>query len=244
MRFSKITLAGAATVAALALSAAGMSGASASVKPAATPACGTNCQDYSSLLLANDGDNSILNAFVSGDTGRVPTRPVDVNFNMASNGHPNEDWGYQVIGTVGQFCQNGFNTGGILAENSVACTTYRNFPAFELNWQPFGVESGLCAGTSGPVTAGQNVKLELCGKYQGSIFVLDTGLGVRSASGQQYEPAIDGADTGFSHPFVLTLDAGTKSPINQLKIDSLNTAAGVNVAPDDQEFTAVNGPAA
>jgi len=238
----KLILGAAAGFAAIALSVAGTSAASATVKPAATPACGANCQDYTSLELANDGDNSILNAFVSGDTGRIPTRPVDVNFNLASNSHPNEDWGYQVIGTVGQFCQNGILTGGILAENSVACTHYRSFPAFELNWQPFGQQSGLCAGTSGPVTEGQNVKLEKCGGFQGSIFVLDTDLG-KVVNGHLYEPAIDGADTSFSHEFVLTLDAGTHSPINQLKIDSLDTLAGVNTAPDTQLFTAVNGPA-
>jgi hypothetical protein len=236
----KLILGAAAGFAAIALSVAGTTAASATVRPNATPACGSNCQDFSSLLL---GRGTILNAYVSGDTGVAPAKPgQDVNFNLASNERPNEDWQYEAVGFVGQFCQSGLNPAGPLAATSVACIDFRHFPAFELNWAPWGNQSGYCAGTTGATVAGQNVKLVACGTTAGSILIVDTAH-VKLAHGHLYAPAISGATTLFSHPYVFTTDPGTTKPINQLKLRQENLLTG-NVAQDSQEFTYVNGPAA
>ena len=206
----------------------------------ATSACGAYCSDYSSLLL---GPGTIMNAYVAGDTGAVPSHPGQpVNLKYASNSHPNEDFTLQQVGTVSQFC------GSLLNSASVACIDFAgsepsgiDYPAYELNWTPYGNESGYCAGTVGTPYNGKQVKLVTCGKSEGSLLI-DEGNDL-TTGGLTYDSYITGATSQFSHPYVLSVDPGSAGPANQVRLSAQNSLTG-GVAKDSEMFAATAGPAA
>jgi hypothetical protein len=220
-----------ALAAASSLLAFGATAAQAAVKPKpnATPACGAQCIDIFSRVL---GHHTILNAYVPGDTGVGGKVGQKLNLKFASNSHPNEDFTLAADGTVSQFC------GTELAPTSVACIHYGSSEVLELNWTPFGNETDLCAGTSGTIFSGENVTLQQCGVYEGTLFIVDS-----DNTQHGYSPLIDGASASFSHPEVVTVDPGTVHPTNQIKVETENTLTG-GVIPDSQLFLGFPGPVA
>ena len=54
-------------------------------------------------------------------------------------------------------------------------------------------------------------------------------------------PWINGDDTAFSHPLVLTVHNGSKHPVNQLYLSAENASGGL--VPDTQQFSVTAGPA-
>lgn len=229
--------AGVAVTSVIGLSAASVaSAATTKGKPAATPACGFNCFNLSSLVL---GRHTIQNAYVPGDTGVGGKAGMEVNMNLASNSRPNQDFTGAQVGTLLNFCPNFGGTG--LSATSYVCINYpSNYPVFESNWSPFGNQSGLCAGAFQPVFNGENVTLQNCGTQTSTIWVGD----LKNSTihhGRLYTPWVNGASTNFSHPLTLQVDPGTQHPINQLKLANLNTLTG-GVSPDQQEFTLTFGP--
>jgi hypothetical protein len=233
-RACSVLAAGVAVTSVMGLSAAGA--ASASARPAATPACSFHCFNLSSLVL---GPFTIQNAYVPGDTGIGGKVGQKVNLNFASNSHPNEDFTGAQVGTLGNYCPNLGGTG--LSPTSYVCITYpANFPVFESNWSPFGNQSGLCAGAQMPVASGENVTLQSCGITSTTIWVGDLAKAI-IRFGRVYLPWVNAASTTFSHALVLTVDPGTTKPVNQLRLQTLNTLTG-NVVPDTQQFTFFFGP--
>jgi hypothetical protein len=220
-----------ALAAASSLLAFGATAAQAAVKPRpnATPACGAQCIDIFSRVL---GHHTILNAYVPGDTGVGGKVGQKLNLKFASNSHPNEDFTLAADGTVSQFC------GTELAPTSVACIHYGSSEVLELNWTPYGNETDLCAGTSGTIFSGENVTLQQCGVYEGTLFIVDS-----DNTQHGYSPLIDGASASFSHPEVVTVNPGTVHPTNQIKVETENTLTG-GVIPDSQLFLGFPGPVA
>ncbi len=84
--------------------------------PGATPACGAQCFELSSLRL---GTHMILNAYVHGDTGVGGRQGVRVNLHGATNARPNEDFTAAAVGSLGQFC------GNLIPADSYACLNYK-----------------------------------------------------------------------------------------------------------------------
>jgi hypothetical protein len=206
------------------------------VKPNATPACGYNCFNLSSLTL---GRGTIQNAYVPGDTGTGGRVGQQVNLNYASNSHPNEDFTGAQVGTLANYCPQYGGRG--LSRNAYVCITYPSgYPVYESNWSPFGNESGLCVGAYTPLYSGENVTLQNCGNSASTLWVGDLANGT-IYHGRVYNPWVNGASTSFSHSYVLTVDPGTTKPINQLKLQPLNKLTG-GVAPDTQQFTLSFGP--
>ena len=229
-RACSVLAAGVAVTSVVSLSAA--SAASASVRPAATPACGFNCFNLYSLLL---GRHTIQNAYVPGDNGTGGKPGIEVNLNHASNSHPNEDFTGAKVGTLGDFCGAG------LSSTSYVCINYpSNYPVFEANWSPFGNESGLCTGSKLPLFSGRETTLQPCGKNATTIWVGDLKHATFH-NGHLFTPWVNGASTTFSHALVLTVDTSTHNPINQLRVQSLNTLTG-GVVPDSQQFSFFFGP--
>jgi hypothetical protein len=229
--------AGVAITSMIGLSAAGMaSAATAKVKPDATPACGFNCFNLSSLLL---GPNYIQNAYVPGNTGVGGRVGQFVNLKQASNTAPNQDFTGAQVGTLGDFCPNYGGTG--LSATAYVCINYPStYPVYESNWSPFGNESGLCVGAFDPVYSGEPVSLQYCGSQVSTIWVGD----LKNATfyhGRLYVPWVNGASTTFSHPLTLQVNTGTRFPSNRLQLATLNTLTG-GVSPDNQEFTIRFGP--
>jgi hypothetical protein len=231
MRKTIIALAAAASLLTLGATTAAQAAVTAkpTARPDATPACGPQCIDIFSPVL---GHHTILNAYVPGDHGVGGKPGQKLNLKFASNSHPNEDFTLAADGTVSQFC------GTELSSTSVACLHYGSNPVLELNWTPYGNETDLCAGTSGTIFSGENVTLQPCGVYEGTLFIVDSN---NTQGG--FSPLIDGASASFSHPEVVTVDPGTAHPTNQIKVETENTLTG-GVIPDTQLFTGFPGPAA
>lgn len=233
-RACSVLAAGAAVTSVVGLSASTAAGAS--VRPAATPACGFNCFNLFSLAL---GRHTIQNAYVPGDTGTGGKPGIEVNLNHASNTHPNEDFTGARVGTLGNFCPNLGGSG--LSATSYVCINYpASYPVYEANWSPFGNQSGLCTGSKLPLYSGRETTLQPCGKNATTIWVGDLANSV-IRSGRVYLPWVNGASTTFSHALVLTVDPSTHNPINQLRVQALNKLTG-GVAPDTQQFSFSFGP--
>ena len=229
--------AGVAVTSVIGLSAASVaSAATTKVHPNATPACGFNCFNLSSLTL---GRGTIQNAYVPGDTGTGGRVGQRVNMNFASNSHPNQDFTGAQVGTLLNFCPNFGGSG--LSSTSYVCINYpSNYPVFEANWSPFGNESGLCTGSKLPLFSGRETTLQPCGVNATTIWVGDLKNSTFH-NGHLYTPWVNGASTTFSHALVLTVDPSTKNPRNQLRVQSLNQLTG-GVVPDTQEFSLFFGP--
>ena len=72
--------------------------------------------------------------------------------------------------------------------------------AFEVQYSPYGVDSGLCAGVAATAVAGEKVTLQPCGVSAKTVWIVDSADTVRHG----YVPLINGSNTNFSQPFVLT----------------------------------------
>jgi hypothetical protein len=198
------------------------------VKPQATSACGHKCFDLSSLQLGPGFIQDKSNT----KAGRVILR-------IASNTFTNEDFIDQADGTVADYCTTGTPSAQQFASTSYICSHYSAFPVFEANFAPDTNESGLCAGVSAPNTSGANVKMIACGQTTATLWISDIADGTFH-HGHLYTPWINGGDTSFSHPEIMTLNMGTK-PADELQLEPENTTGGA--LPLTQEFTEVQGPA-
>ena len=103
------------------------------------------------------------------------------------------------------------------------CTSdYPDLYAWELEYAPYGVDSGLCVGVAATATSGEKVTLQPCGASSKTVWITDT---VNAAGwGNSYVPVINGSDTNFSQPFVLDYphnSVPTDTPRPQLYVDNL-----------------------
>jgi hypothetical protein len=255
--------AGVAVTTAIGLVGAGAaSAATHHAKPNATEACGDSCYNIYSYEL----DDAILNAYIHGDTGLGGKVGQKLTLKFASNTHPNEDFTDYAVSdgtqeTVADFCDawpapQSFNP------LSYVCQNYYADYVFEWSWSPFGNESGLCAGVARAGVNNENVTLQNCGDSDNTLWIADAanGFGELLTVGDQAKPAgipavdcadtssvfycpwVNGGDTNFSHPLVLTVNVGSSNPANQLLLQRENLLTG-GVARDNQEFTLDEGPA-
>ncbi len=96
--------------------------------------------------------------------------------------------------------------------------------------------------TVGP---GNEVTILAAGSAQGGdhlvITYTDTHQNCPTAQQSDSVPWINGGDTAFSHPLVLTVDNGPKHLANQLYLAAENASGGQ--VPDTQQFSVTAGPA-
>ena len=166
-------------------------------------------------------------------------------------------------------------------------------PAFEIEYAPYGVASGLCVGVGGTAAQGGKVSLQPCGVSSKTVWIADVGLvpgtpnstvttihrtsrtaaptpftktrpvttlgspasinnyltDDPTALEHGYAPAINGSNTNFSHPFVLTYSSTgqpTDMPRPQLYVSNLtgfSSGAGpiVGTVNENQLWGAVYG---
>ena len=189
---------------------------------AATPSCGPAC----------------INIF-SRDFGtfRHPNFTVDVLRQGArvgqplilfktSNSDPALDWSLSFQGHVSDFCAAGLVSvltclhygGGIAGTGSFG--KYPDLPAWEVEYAPFGVDSGLCMGVAATASQNEGVSLQPCGVSGKTVWIGDSLDNPFSF----YVPVINGSNTNFSHPFVLTYPNNgypTDKPRPQLQVRNL-----------------------
>ena len=190
---------------------------------AQTPSCGDNC-----LTVFGDeyGPQFIVDVLRQGEKVGQPV----IQFRN-SDSDPAEDFVYNDQGLVSDFfaaglvssaldlhyggagCESGFTPG-----TPPTCTNpYPDYNAFEMEYAPYGVDSGLCVGTGSTAGNGTRVALEACGVSSRTVWVEDAADG----DGPNDEPLINGSDTNFSHPYVLHYP-GNADPTDMPRVQ-LNT---------------------
>ena len=163
-----------------------------SATAAATPVgdmkspCGTTC-----IALYNPfrGESEVLAVVGAGTTAGQP-----VDFQPARGYNGNENWVVSIHGTVSSFYASGLVSAAIDKH-------YGSHEAYQYEYVPFGVDSGLCLGVDGIAQNGTAVTLQWCGVSAATVWVSDTS----DQDGQQV-PLINGTNTNFTQPFVLTVN--------------------------------------
>jgi hypothetical protein len=98
-----------------------------------------------------------------------------------------------------------------------------NDPAFEIEYAPYGVDSGLCLGVASTAVQEEGVTLQPCGVSAKTVWIADIADSP-STLFNGYVPLINGSDTNFSQPFVLTYPSSgypTDMPRPQLQVDNI-----------------------
>jgi len=133
--------------------------------------------------------------------------------------------------------------------------------AFEIEYSPFGAPTGECMGVAATATAGEHVTLQPCGVSGKTLWVWDTPCFSTTESGilgdycatfhhgrasgllnawqtfwETFQvPLINGSDTNFSQPFVLTYPSGAspiQTPRPELTVQNLTAFANSDGFPN------------
>lgn len=212
--------AGALAVTAAAAGAALVTGPAAT---AATPSCGSSCV---APYVQSAGPKFGLDVYKRAQAVGQP-----VILFARSNQDPAQDFGYSEEGTV-----NDFEAAGLVSK--AVALQYGKLTAWEIEYAPYGADTGLCAGIAGGGAGGitglpfngDPVSLQPCGESADTVWIALPGKG--------WFQAINGATSSFSHPFVLTYPSGaspTDLPRPQLSVHTLQTFAGGAVY-DNQDW--------
>jgi len=207
---------------------------------AATPSCGIACVNlFSYQFGTHESPNYVVDVLRQGEKVGQPA----ILF-RAANYDPAEDWTVAFQGTVADFFAAGLvssttalHYGCIATVNFPDCPfsvtsatpgkpgTSSNYLAFENEYAPFGVESGLCLGVATTAFNDEGVTLQPCGVSAKTVWILDTlDQQFTTAWAHGYIPLINGSNTNFSHPFVLTypdIRFPTDRPRPQLVVTNL-----------------------
>jgi hypothetical protein len=145
----------------------------------------------------------------------------------SSNSDPALDWSASFQGHTSELCGIGLLSpltclhygGGITSPGG---TKSPDTFAFENAYTPFGVFSGLCSGVAATAFQNEGVTLQPCGVSGKTIWIADTNenpfqhpIGI---------PLINGSNTNFSHPFVMTYGMNnnpTDKPRPQVTVTTL-----------------------
>jgi hypothetical protein len=216
MSFKSKMLAGAASLA-LVGGVAAVGGMSAS---AATPSCGRSCIDvFSRQFGTHHSPNFVMDVFRQGAKVGQP-----IILFRSSNADPAEDFTVSFQGHVSEFYAAGLVSAAVNLHYGNGSTAAVDEPAFEVEYAPYGVDSGLCVGTATTAIQGEGVTLQPCGVSAKTVWILDSRDQPFLSFFTHYFPAINGSDTNFSHPFVLTYPSNgypTDRPRPQLQVRNL-----------------------
>ena len=181
---------------------------------AATPSCGHACINVFSRDFGTfRHPNFTMDVLRQGSQVGQP-----VILFKTSNSDPALDWSVSFQGATSDLCAVGL-------VSALTCLHYGNptgvdLAAYEVEYAPFGVDSGLCMGVAAAASQNENVSLQPCGVSGKTIWLVDDQVNVTGA----YTPLINGSNTNFSHPFVLTYPNNgypTDKPRPQLQVRNL-----------------------
>jgi len=166
---------------------------------AATPSCGHSCINvFSHQFGTHKSPNFVVDVLRQGEKVGQPI----ILFRTA-NFDPAEDFTVAFQGTVNDFFKAGLVSAAVNLHYGGGAAGFPNDFAFENEYAPFGVDSGLCLGVAATAFQGEGVTLQPCGVSAKTVWIVDTfDSPVTLFNG--YVPLINGSDTNFSHPFVLT----------------------------------------
>jgi len=192
---------------------------------AATPSCGHFCLDlFSREFGTHSHPNYVQDVLRQGANVGQP-----VILFRTSNSDPAEDFTVSFQGSTSDFFAAGLVSSAVALHYGctvgpfVTCANGVDDPAFETEYAPYGVDSGLCVGVARTAFQNESVTLQPCGVSSRTVWIVDTNDSpVTINSG--YVPLINGSDTNFSHPFVLTYPKNgfpTDRPRPQLMVQNL-----------------------
>jgi hypothetical protein len=202
---------------------------------AATPSCGHDCIDiFSREFGTHQQPNYMLDMLRQGAKVGQP-----VILFRTSNSDPAEDLTISFQGLTSEFNAAGLVSNAVALHYGCAgqfgansCTKGVDDPAFEVEYAPYGVDSGLCVGVARPAFQNEGVTLQPCGISGRTVWILDPGDSLATIN-HDYVPVINGSDTNFSHPFVMTYPKNghpTDSPRPQVFVQNLT---GFSHGPGD-----------
>ena len=219
-----------AAAAALTLTSGLAAGLTAGTAHAGTPSCGATCIDtFSRAFGTHRSPNFVWDVFQQG--ANVGQKVI---LFRTSNTDPAEDFSLGFQGQVSDFYAAGLvssavelHYGGGIFPSQPAGNGFADDFAFEVEYSPYGVDSGLCVGVAATASQNEGVTLQPCGVTAKTVWISDTA----DSTGffNNYTPAINGSDTNFSHPYVLTYPSDgypTDSPRPQLLVDQLTGFSG------------------
>jgi hypothetical protein len=221
MSFKAKVLAAAATLTMVGgVGTAGVLGAA--TASAATPSCGPACINIFSRDFGTfRSPNFTVDVLRQGSRVGQP-----VILFKTSNSDPALDWTLSFQGHTSDLCAVGL-VSALTCLHYGSATTGRDLPAWEVEYSPFGVDSGLCMGVAATASQNENVSLQPCGVSGKTIWI----LGIRTVLGFGTAPLINGSNTNFSHPFVLTYPNNgypTDKPRPQLQVRNITGFAAGN----------------
>ena len=187
---------------------------------AATPSCGNSCINVFSHQFGTHAEpNYVVDVLRQGEKVGQPI----ILFRTA-NFDPAEDWTVAFQGTVADFFAAGLVSAAVNLHYGGGAAGFPNDPAFENEYAPFGVDSGLCMGLAATAFNDEGVTLQPCGVSSKTVWIFDTLDGSFIQLIHGYVPLINGSDTNFSQPFVLTypnLSVPTDKPRPQLVVTNI-----------------------
>jgi len=207
---------------------------------AATPSCGATCVDFFSAEFDNNGfPNFVLDTLRQGEKVGQP----QILF-RTSNTDPAEDYVMSDQGLVSDFyaadlvpAAVALHYGGLgcqvpitVGPPATCSDPYPDLDAWEVEYAPYGVDSGLCAGVAATARANEKVTLQPCGESSKTVWIVDS----EDSDINDNSPLINGSDTDFSQPFVLTYGASaypTDMPRPSLYVANLTGFQGANGLP-------------
>jgi hypothetical protein len=199
---------------------------------AATPSCGHSCINvFTNQFGTHRSPNFVVDVLRQGEKAGQPV----ILFRTA-NYDPAEDWTVAYQGTVHDFYDANLVSSELaLHYGDLRHDGFPNDPAFEQEYAPFGVDSGLCLGVATAASPGEGVTLQPCGVSANTVWILDTADSWGHFGNDEYLPLINGSDTNFSHPLVLTYPTNafpTDMPRPQLTVTNLTGAAQGRGGPE------------
>ena len=219
----------AARVGACAVTIAGLVGVGLAGAPpamAATPQCGQSCVDlFSGVSASLTQPSPVLD--VQGEVVGSPAVLLG-----ASDTNAGEDFVIDAQGQVSDFYAAGLVSAAVDLHYGGGAPGFPNDQAFELQYAPDGVDSGLCPGTAVTAAQGTEVSLQPCGVSSKTVWIVDSSASINGS----LVPLINGSDTNFSTPYVLTYPM---SPSLPLETATLQNSAGQ--PPDNQLWSEVVG---
>jgi len=219
-------------VAAVLTLAGGLSTVGTVAASAATPQCGMACLEVYSMKYATPPVNPTNLGFVETVFQGIAAVGVPTGVTAASGSNPAQDLMVPLAGKVSDF----YNMGMVSAAVN---EHYGPEMAILLEYAPSGQKSGLCVGVATTAYQDEGLSLQLCSTPVTTVWILDRNDS--PATARPYFPIINGSETDFTRPFVMTI---TGNPANQAftPIILRHLSGGANNVPAKQLWNAHFGP--
>jgi hypothetical protein len=213
---------------------------------AATSECGIQCWDiFSPEFGHHNSPNFLIDSYKQGTAVGTPiilfqatnTDPA-LDFTVGTPEPTSDYWQAGLVSSevaLHYGCESGVDFTNCTGTGGVGVDDF----AFEIQYAPFGAPTGNCVGVAATATSGAKVSLQPCGVSGKTLWILDTLDAPYLDFHTGYFPLINGSDTNFSQPFVLTYPSNgypTNEPRPQLETTNLSGTVVNPLSPVVQDI--------